>query len=132
MSLTNRKVWRLAFFSASLSVIFALGCRTWTPESVTRAELVEKGEQGPVRVVKRNGTSAVLIVPVLADDSLVGATQTEPPQRIAIAVADIQRVEKPKASFAKTMDGAQTTTRVVMGIVLAIPTLFILSGGRFP
>ncbi|MEO6865182.1 MAG: hypothetical protein ABI229_07005 [Gemmatimonadaceae bacterium] len=130
--MTARNIWRGLLFSASLSALPGLGCRTWTPESATRVELVAKGEQGPVRVVKTDGSSVVLVVPVVADDSLIGATQTEPPQHVAIAVADIQRIEKPKPSFAKTMEGIQTTTRVVMGIVLALPTLFILSGGRLP
>jgi hypothetical protein len=122
----------MLLFATSTGAVSAAGCRTWTPQRSTQSGLVAKGEQGPVRVIRTDSSSVVLIVPVVADDSLVGATQTEPPQRVAIAVADIQRVEKPRPSFTKTMAGVQATTDIVMGIILAIPTLFILTAGHFP
>jgi hypothetical protein len=133
IKMTDRHLSVSLFLSASLAgAMAASGCRTWAPQSPSHSDLIAKGEQGPVRVIKRDGSSVILIIPVVAEDSLVGATQTEPPQRIAIAVADIRSVETQKPSFAKTMTGVQTTTHIVMGIILAIPTLFILSAGRFP
>ena len=109
------------------SAVFVLGCIVWAPELSLLPELVAKGEQGHVRVTRTDGSSIVVVVPVVANDSLVGATQTDPPQRVAVSVADVKRIEKAKPNFAKTMDGVQTTTAIVMVVILTIPTLFILT-----
>lgn len=128
ISITDGRVSTVLLFSAALAaVVSASGCGAWVPESPNRPELVAKGEEGPVRIVRRDGSSIVLVAPIVADDSLVGSTQVEPPQRIAIAVSDIQSVDKPKFSFDKTMDGVQTTTTVTLGIIFTFTTLVILA-----
>ena len=124
----DSRVSRVLLFSASLAAMLCVsGCRTWVPESPNRPELVAKGEEGPVRIVRRDGSSIVLVAPIVADDSLVGSAQVEPPQRVAIAVADIQRVDKAKFSFDKTMDGVQTSTTIALGIIFSFTTLVILA-----
>jgi len=50
-------------------------------------------ERGPVRVTKADGKTLVLTDIEVADDTLIGYTG-EPPQRVAIAFADVKKLEK--------------------------------------
>lgn len=111
---------------ACSAAIIAIGCTVWTPQA-GRPELVAVGEQGPIRVVRSDRSVVVLVAPALIGDSLVGATQGEPPRRVAIPLADIERIERREPSLAKTINGALTGVTLLAAVITTIPIVVILT-----
>lgn len=104
----------------------AYGCASWKPVETTDPRVLAKGEQGPVRVVRTNGETMVIIAPLVDGDSLFGATEGTNPQRVAIPLTDVKQIEKMHFNLDKTADGVLATQQVLMGVVLIGGFLAIL------
>ena len=115
----------LAIVTATLAQSTS-GCATWKPQETPDQRVLAKGEQGPVRLVKTNGETMVIIAPLVEGDSVFGATEGSNPQRVAIPLADVKRIEKMQFSLEKTASGVLATQQVLMGVVLMGGFLAIL------
>lgn len=108
---------------------FAVGaaCTTWRPMPVpapgaTSAEVAENA-----RVILKDGTSMELHNVVVRGDSLVGMNASKPNERVAVAIANVDRLDVKKVSAGKTagLFGGLALGALILATI-AISTLIIL------
>jgi hypothetical protein len=94
------------------------GCTAWhaQPGPVPRVAAASRGDR--LRIVRNDDRVVEIADARLVGDSIVGSGGT-PPGRIAIAVADVRRVE------ARRPDALLTTALVVGVVVASIPLAYI-------
>jgi len=90
---------------ALAAILFALStaaCHSWRPQATPTPQSIEQmNGRSTVRILRRDRSLLVLAGPRVAGDSIVGTAGT-PPQRAAVAMADVERIETRKVSAGKT------------------------------
>jgi hypothetical protein len=106
---------------ASITVASA-GCRSWQPSPIERVSPATLANAKAVRVTRLDGSTLEIAGPQLAGDSLVGSVGS-PPQRAAVALRDVQRLEERRVDAGRT--GGLTAAILlgalaVVGIIAAV------------
>lgn len=103
------------------------GCSSWTQQPLTAGVAPVVSTERPVRVTRANGSMMVLTHPYLAGDSLVGEVG-DPPQRAALPLRDIQRVEERRGSAGRTAGvvGAGAGVVVIVTVVVLVATVWLI------
>lgn len=88
---------------ATLVLAFsAAGCHSWHAQtSPTPDAISTQAGRGPVRVTRRDHSQLVLVNAQVMGDSIVGQAGS-PPQRTAVAMADVERIDTRATSAGKT------------------------------
>jgi hypothetical protein len=84
-----------------LLAALAAGCTTWRPQTAPAPQVVAAQSDGSVRVLRRDQSTLVLRHPQVVGDSIVGDAG-DPPRRVAVATADVQRLEVRRVSAVRT------------------------------
>jgi hypothetical protein len=93
---------RKAFIICFGCMTAAAGCTSWHAQSSPAPEVVARmNGGGAVRVQRHDHSWVVLRGPRVEGDSIVGMAGS-PPERTAVAVADVQRIDTRGVSATKT------------------------------
>lgn len=93
---------RSAFMICFGCMLAAAGCTSWHAQGSPAPEVVTRmNGGGAVRVQRHDHSWIVLRGPRMAGDSIVGMAGS-PPERTAIAVADVERLDARGVSATKT------------------------------
>ena len=104
----------------------AAACQSWHPQTTPAPQVVEQmNGRGTVRVFRRDQSVMVLSQPQVVGDSIVGTTG-DPPQRAAVAVADVQRIDTRRVSATKTGGLAVGTIVLVTAVAIAAAVAALL------
>ncbi len=104
----------------------ASACRGWVTEQAVPEQAIAAGEPGPVRVTKADGTIAVLMHPVVANDSLMGMTQGLAPQRIAIPITEVRSVERRRLSLSRSAELVRGYEYVATSVGILVIAVLLL------
>lgn len=119
---------RYRFLAASILMLSTAACHSWRPQSTPAPQVVEQmNGRGTVRILRRDGSVMVLASPQVAGDSIVGTTGN-PPQRAAVAVADVQRIDTRRVSATRTGGLAVGTIVLVSAVAIAAAVAAVLGG----
>lgn len=121
----SRRVLR----SVGAALLLSAGaCHSWRPQTTPAPQVVEQmNGRGTVRITRRDQSMLVLASPQLVGDSIVG-TAGNPPQRAAIAVADVQRIDTRRMSATRTGGLAVGTIVLVTVVAVAAAVAAVLGG----
>jgi len=112
-----RRAGRSARWLAAACVL-ASGCQSWHTQNVPVPQAIEaRYSAGAVRITRRDQGVFEMRNPVLVGDSIIGLVG-EPPQRHAIAVADVARVDARKVSATRTAGLVVGTYLVVVAVAV--------------
>lgn len=118
---------RYRSLAASLLLLSAAACHSWRPQTTPAPQVVEQmNGRGTVRIVRNDQSVMVLSEPRVEGDSIVGTTGT-PPQRAAVAVADVQRIDTRRVSATKT-GGLAVGTIVLVSVIAVAAAVAALLG----
>jgi hypothetical protein len=93
---------RFRTFPALLLVLSATGCHSWHAQAgPTPDAIAAQTGRGLVRVTRRDHGQLVLVGARVMGDSIVGQAGT-PPQRTAVAMADVERIDTRATSAGRT------------------------------
>lgn len=112
----------LLVFALSLSA-----CTSWRPQTAPAPEVVAAHGEGAVRIVRHDQSVLVLRHPQVVGDSIVGEAG-DPPRRVSVATADVQRVEVRKVSAARTGGLSVGVLILVTVVAVAAATAAVLGG----
>jgi hypothetical protein len=111
-----------------LAVALALAaCTTWRPQTAPAPEVIAAHGNASVRIVRRDQSTIELRHPQVVGDSIVGEAG-DPPRRVAVATADVERVDVRKVSAART-GGLSVGVLLVVAIVAVGAATAALLGG---
>lgn len=115
--------------AALLALLLATlpGCHAWQPRPLD-APALRQGTGRPLRVVRRDGSSLVLAGATIAGDSVAGwipPADGEPSARVAIALADVARVEEEVVSARRT---AAVAVGSAVGLAAQLLVVIVLLG----
>ncbi len=111
-------------FHAAPLLALALGmsaCTSWRAQTAPAPEVVSAHGDGAVRLVRHDGSVVVLRHPQVAGDSIAGE-MGDPPRRVAVATAEVQRVDVRRVNAART--GGLTLGLLVVVAVVATAAAF--------
>ncbi|MEO7104476.1 MAG: hypothetical protein ABI311_13840 [Gemmatimonadaceae bacterium] len=106
---------RTLLLAVALAALTTSGCTMWKVESAPLPTLIADGERGTLRITRSDNSVVILNQPTIVNDSIVGSTDADPPQRAAIPLADVIFVQTRHRSFEKTVEGVGTTAQVIIG-----------------
>ena len=110
-------------FAIALS---AGACHGWNAQTSPAPEVVAaQNGRGTVRVIRHDQSTMVLANPQVVGDSIVG-TAGDPPQRTAVALADVQRVDTRRVNAWKTGGLVFGTLLVVSAVAVAAAVAAVL------
>jgi hypothetical protein len=92
-------------------------CTSWRPQTAPAPEVIAAHGEGSVRIVRRDQSTIELRHPQVVGDSIVGEAG-DPPRRVAVATADVQRVDVRKVNAART-GGLSLGVLIVVTVVAA-------------
>ena len=114
---------RVAFALASLAWISA--CSSWHRRDISAGVAPVISSDRPVRVTLVGGSVIVLLNPRVAGDSLIGEVGNQP-QRMALALRDVSRIEDRRTSVARTGALTAGVTAGVTVVLVALATVVFL------
>ncbi|HET7228423.1 MAG TPA: hypothetical protein VFJ16_00335 [Longimicrobium sp.] len=114
----------------SLSLLFLVlmagACHSWRSQSSPAPQVVASmNGRGTVRLLRSDQSVMVLSSPQVVGDSIVGTTGN-PPQRAAVAIADVRRIDTRRVNAAKTGGLAVGTIVLVSVVVVAAAVAAVL------
>lgn len=114
--------------AAALLVLSAGACTSWRTQPGPAPEAIGRlNGSGTVRVTRRDMSVLVMSAPMVVGDSIVGIASSEPPQRAAVAIADVQRIDAKRVSATKT-GGLAVGTVLIVSVVAVAAALAALLG----
>ena len=103
------------------------GCHSWRTQPGPAPEAVARlNGGGSIRVLRRDHSTVELRNPQVSGDSIVGMFG-DPPVRVAIAAADVERIDARRVNAAKTGGLAIGTFLVVSIVAVAAVTVAVLA-----
>jgi hypothetical protein len=108
---------RLRPLCALLVVVSAGACTSWHQQSAPTPQAVATNSSRELRVTGRDHAVYLIRNATVVGDSIVGTTGS-PGTRVAVATADVQRIDARKVSGVRT--GALTVGAIVLVSVIAI------------
>lgn len=118
---------RLSLLLSCLLVV--QGCTTWKQRPLTAGVAPAISTERPVRITRSDRSEMVLEHPRLEGDSLIGDVGN-PPQRVAVALRDVQRIDERSVSLARTgglVVGAGAVLYSVLVVAAALTFLIVWS-----
>lgn len=108
---------RYAFIICLACTTGVAGCTSWHTQSSPAPEVVTRlNGGGAVRVQRHDHSWVVLRAPRMEGDSIVGLAGS-PPERTAVAVADVERIDARGVSAAKTGGLAAGTILLLIAVL---------------
>jgi len=118
---------RYRSLAVSALLLSTAACHSWRPQTTPAPQVVEQmNGRGTVRILRRDQSVMVLSEPRVEGDSIVGTVGT-PPQRAAVAVADVQRIDTRRVSATRT-GGLAVGTIVLVSVVAIAAAVAALLG----
>ena len=113
-------------------LLVAQGCTSWKQRPLTAGVTPAFSTERPVRITRSDRSEIVLEHPRIEGDSLIGDVGN-PPQRVAVALRDVQRIEDRSVSLARTGGlvvgaGAVLFSVLIVATVLTVITLWSTRG----
>jgi hypothetical protein len=102
-------------------------CHSWNPQTSPAPDVIAAQPGRTMRVIRRDHSTLVLANPQVVGDSLVG-TAGNPPQRVAVATADVQRIDTRSMNAWKTGGLVMGTLLVVSAVAVAAAVAALLGG----
>jgi len=113
--------------AAAVCMLATGACHSWRTQPGPAPEAIGRlNGTGTVRVTRRDLSVLVISNPTVVGDSTVGSIGN-PPQRAAVAVADVQRIDARRVSAAKTGGLAVGTVVLVSALVIAAAVVAVLT-----
>ena len=107
-------------FSLLLSLLLvAQGCTSWKQRPLTAGVTPAFSTERPVRITLSDRSEIVLERPRIEGDSLIGDVGN-PPQRVAVALRDVQRIDERSVSLARTGGLVVGTGAVLFTVLFAV------------
>jgi len=114
--------------AAALLVLSAGACTSWRTQPGPAPEAIGRlNGSGTVRLTRRDMSVMVMSAPLVVGDSIVGISSSEPPQRVAVAIADVQRIDAKRVSATKTGGLAIGTVLIVSVVAVAAALVAVLA-----
>lgn len=99
-------------------VLSAGACHSWNAQTRPAPDVIAAQPGRTMRVTRHDQSVLVLANPQVVGDSLVG-TAGDPPQRVAVATADVQRIDTRSVNALKTGGLVMGTLLVVTAVAVA-------------
>jgi hypothetical protein len=119
---------RSRFLSAAALLVLSAGaCTSWRTQPGPAPEAIGRlNGSGTVRVIRRDQSVLVMINPQVVGDSIVGISGNAP-QRVSVAIADVQRIDARRVSATKTGGLAIGTVLIVSVVAIAAAVVAVLT-----
>jgi hypothetical protein len=108
-----------------LAALFTSGCFGWGTQPTPTLSSTQRLPD-PVRVTRLDTSTLILRDAAVSGDSIVGHSGD---QRVAVALADVQKVEGQEVDFLKTAGTSFMVTLVIVGVTAAVVLASLLSAG---
>lgn len=118
----------MRFFAAPLLalVLGMSACTSWRAQTAPAPEVVSAHADDAVRLRRHDGSVVVLTHPQVAGDSIVGELG-DPPRRVAVATADVERVDVRGLNAARTGGLTLGIFAVVVAVAAAATLAAVLT-----
>jgi len=114
--------------AAALLALSAGACTSWRTQPGPAPEAIGRlNGSGTVRVTRLDRSVLVMSAPLVVGDSIVGIASNGQPQRVAVAIADVQRIDAKRVSATKTGGLAIGTVLIVSVVAVAAALVAVLS-----
>ena len=100
-------------------LLVAQGCTSWKQRPLTAGVTPAFSTERPVRITLSDRREIVLEHPRIEGDSLIGDVGN-PPQRVAVALRDVQRIDERSVSLARTGGLVVGTGAVLFTVLFAV------------
>lgn len=117
---------QVLIFGAALLALSA--CRSYQPAELPRPDARPQALGDQARITTADGRTHELVMPVVMRDSIVGEALADRSRRVALALADVQRVEVHQYDAEKTIRFT-TTTLGLAGVVMLLSVMKCITGG---
>ena len=108
-----------------LAAFFTSGCFGWGTQP-TPAPSSTQRLPDPARITRLDTSTLILRDAAVSGDSIVGQSGD---QRVAVALADVRKVEGQEVDFLKTAGTSFVVSIVVIGVTAAVVFASLLSAG---
>ena len=117
---------RSAVSAVLLAALFTSGCFGWGTQP-TPAPSSTQRLPDPVRITRVDTSTLLLRDAAVSGDSIVGYAGDR--QRVAVALADVRKVEGQEVDFLKTAGTSFVVTLLIGVVTTAVVLASLLSGG---
>jgi hypothetical protein len=117
---------RQTLLTLSIPLLLA-GCGTWRAQNGPPSEVVPANTASRLRIVRHDRSTLELREARVVGDSIVGQAG-DPPVRVAVALADVERIDARRTSAARTGGLTLGVFAVVVLVTAAAATAALLGG----